>query len=996
MNRRLCVAGVVLSLSVALSGAEAAWAQKSFAPILPLPAGAKRIPLMDEAFRDPVAVKSAINSPNDADRLISDLSGYKRDLQTAQGARRPELIGQIFEAQAVLEIYAADVESGRIPGGGSKVSLVEARRGLAEAAKAYAGSAASDKEKARGQYHVYVMSYLLGNGPAKAVSGLQKLAKDKHLSGPLKLRANLLVSVHNVQGGSREAEATLKTLSSQLPRDSAIVAQLALAKRYASQKKQEYRRYLQAASEKATKLEAKERNEVLAFEVAIWRTAEGNKGGWDKVPIRLAADTQVGRAIAERVALDNWAKNKKPEAIKKMAKLSSDLSGSAMMGKFDERLLQMHAEQYRASHDPVSYEKALMGMKEKYVDKAALGQGNEGAVEKLLADVNERHKSLVYAEIGRAKAPKASSVDRRRAIALAARYSNLVESPQAKEDLNANIAAIYALDQQHENAVKLYLDLAQANASGKTRQYLELAIKSQSVLAKWPASPPWNAVPKGGGDPREKLLDIYKKIGALSKGTVDWVSLSHAGLLQVALGRQDEAFTEWEKALRQVPAGQHAASAAGMMLLVYEKGHRWENLEQLARFCREKQIKALSQGRPVNVDQLFAEALFNGGKSALAESKFDIAIKKLKEFVTVFAQARNRDEGMFYLASAYHGAGQHKNSIQTLISFTEAYPKSLLFRQAMLNGGDWAVPMAFEEDTIYFYEKFLARFANDGEAPRVRGALYRLYMGRALYAEAGKLLRAQAAANNVGEQTKIDSLKSLMRLEERNGTADRAYEVANTLARRCDGDCRAEALGVQARYMNSRASAQDLRRIEGQLATIGDSPVAQDALGEVRFMLAELGAQKAITAFKEVNSISLRDPAEALKQRYGTYESFAKSYERVCDAGITSFCAPALHKLARLSEDMVNSVEDITIVETLPKAQVDAFYKLKQGIISAAVKRAEDADNKAVSIVSKGYTDPNWTGQILWQNSADWDAERVTGETGNGYLQWTAIGHGTR
>ena len=45
-------------------------------------------------------------------------------------------------------------------------------------------------------------------------------------------------------------------------------------------------------------------------------------------------------------------------------------------------------------------------------------------------------------------------------------------------------------------------------------------------------------------------------------------------------------------------------------------------------------------------------------------------------------------------------------------------------------------------------------------------------------------------------------------------------------------------------------------------------------------------------------------------------------------------------------------------------------------------------DQKAFNLVKLGRTTPGWTSEILWQNSQDWNFERVTGETGNGYVQW--------
>jgi hypothetical protein len=40
--------------------------------------------------------------------------------------------------------------------------------------------------------------------------------------------------------------------------------------------------------------------------------------------------------------------------------------------------------------------------------------------------------------------------------------------------------------------------------------------------------------------------------------------------------------------------------------------------------------------------------------------------------------------------------------------------------------------------------------------------------------------------------------------------------------------------------------------------------------------------------------------------------------------------------------------------------------------------------------VKDGNADPDWAQAVLWQNSADWNFDRVSGETGNGFVQWTS------
>ena len=68
-----------------------------------------------------------------------------------------------------------------------------------------------------------------------------------------------------------------------------------------------------------------------------------------------------------------------------------------------------------------------------------------------------------------------------------------------------------------------------------------------------------------------------------------------------------------------------------------------------------------------------------------------------------------------------------------------------------------------------------------------------------------------------------------------------------------------------------------------------------------------------------------------------------------------------------------------------------SFENRKQSILNEVASDAQRADARSMEVAAEGTTDPNWTGVIFWQNSSDWSAERVSGEAGNGYVQFAAF-----
>jgi hypothetical protein len=96
-----------------------------------------------------------------------------------------------------------------------------------------------------------------------------------------------------------------------------------------------------------------------------------------------------------------------------------------------------------------------------------------------------------------------------------------------------------------------------------------------------------------------------------------------------------------------------------------------------------------------------------------------------------------------------------------------------------------------------------------------------------------------------------------------------------------------------------------------------------------------------------------------------------------------------MHDMARLAVQFMRSIEDVDIQATLAKDVVAKFRSHKQFVYNDVAKAAQRADSRAVASVRKGQSSPDTTQAILWQNSSDWNFDRVSGEAGNAYVQWS-------
>ncbi len=973
-------------------------------PVLPLATSSFDLPGLSDALRDPSLVKRRPEDDGDANRLASEIKELRSDLSRAAGERAAELNEQTYQDYAILAYYFEDIASGRLAGDKGKASanLQTVRGLLAQYATAAERTSKDARVKARAEFHLYAAQYLSGQNRGKAIQGLKDLAKAS-LDQNLKNRAAMMVALGQLDSGSAadkaKAQASLKNLAASLPAAAQVAVRLDLGRSLAglsrAGKKVQatnpaYRGQLAAASQKASSLAPADKERALNYTIAVWRQGEGRAMQWSKVPFRMSAYGQslTVKAIVERAALEDWAQNRRPQAIRKYESLAKSLTGNATRAELDLRALEMQRGVYATAKDPKPFERALVNAEKTYLDTGLLGDGNEAKVKTVRAEILRRHKGLVYGEMARVATAQASTGERKRAIGMAQNYLRSTDDLAEVETVKGKIANLYVLSNMHSEAVGLYKELAETSKSDKVPQYWGLAIKSQSVLAAWPSDVPWQGVKGGKEAEREELLNLYKKLAETSPNKADWFVAAQTGLLDIQLGRGDAAFAAWREKLAKDSNGSHAANAAGYMMIAYQKAGAWGDVEALARLALGHKMQPLYRNAPVVANDMLALALLEGGKKSLEAGEFPVAVLKLKEFVAQHQDAKRHDEGFFLLSSAYRGAGQHSEAIKTLLAFADRYPRSTYARTAMLNGGDWSAPMAFEDNAMFFYNRFLTGFSGDAEAPRVRESLTALYMGRELYAEALGILNSVVRNPSTPGEQKALAVAEIMDIEERHGSMQRASLAADLLikGKSVNEAMKANAYPLKARMAQSGGRSAEVRGIEATLSSLGSSQETQEAIGEARYLMA-VNQAKGIA--KKYYNLELTNPEGILAQRYEAFKQARAAYQHVCEGGISSFCAPAMVKLTQMSMNFVKSIEDIMVQETLARNLVAHFNGYKQSVYNDVSKTSERADAKATASLKEGATDPYWTEAVLWQNTADWNFDRVSGETGNGYVQWS-------
>jgi hypothetical protein len=755
-----------------------------------------------------------------------------------------------------------------------------------------------------------------------------------------------------------------------------------------------YREALSSATHLAGRLPDESRAWVLRYAISVWQRAEGRNLAWDKMPFRLNhfASLPQSKALIERIALEDLRDGKDEAAQRKYASLARSSSGAPVRALLDLRLLELKRNASAKTKNLRPYEDALASAAKEYVDPGILGTGNESRAKAVLAEIDKRHQTLVVTALNQASKSSASSRDRSVAIGMGERYLATLRDQGQIQNVKEKLAFVYFSAGQHARSVALYKELAGPGPaySPEQKRYLAMAIRSQSILAAWPAEVPWQGFKGGQTAAREELLSLYKSIAdSQNKGqAADWFPVAHAGLLAISLGRGEEAFKDWTTLLGSQPQGIHAAQAAGYMLTAYEKAQDYGSLEQIARLSLAKGISPIYLKAQLSPQNSLALALIEQGKKALEGQDFKLATTKLEEVVKKHGSYKRHDEGLYLLGFGYRGLGRNDEAIKVRVTFAESYPNSSFCRDALLTGGAWASSMAFEENAIYFKDRFLKKFPRDQESVAMRQQLLNLYLGREIYADALKLLEQTANHPGADGPTKAEALAQIMRIEEVHGSKERAFAVANRLMAvpGASNDLQAQAYAIKTRYFAKKGDWGEVARIETRLTSMGDEPFVREALGEARFRRAVFESGKVV---KDVFNLELKDPYATLNHRYQAFLTARDQLLRVCQGGATSFCIPAMTHLVTLGTEFLKSTDEIEIQPTLAASVVNRFRIFKEKVHREGTDAVQRAEGSFGSIAREGYTSPDWVQASEWQKNAEWNIDRSTGETGVGYVQWS-------
>ncbi len=968
----------------------------SMSPILPLADHKSVSFLTDKALRDDDLTSAAPSDDGSAMQLATEVNELKR----LGKKRTPAQNLRLVRALTMMSYFLSDVIHGHIESADkdqARSNLVEVRKSIGSVVDTAIKSKMPTTIEAQLEY-LRAMARLSANQKLDD----KTITKAKSLKGHAiqKLRLGLAMqSLNASRGNARSSLMNSLSAGSMKTPESSILVHLILAMDAAGldsnlQKKHStipsYERHLRTGATKIRALSEADQARAQGTINRIWRTAEGNKIEWSRPPfdIKNSTDERLGFAIGERAALKSWERKDFASAIRNLDVIAIGLSGSPESLMFDERILIMKKAQFGKDQNAIPLDASLRRLTIKYDDQSVLGDGGEEKAGKAKVRFASEHRRFVQSELQSAKKPKTKSDVRARTIKIAQRFSDDAEDKNEKESVRAQIAEIYVLDRQYKLAVDILMDLALNGEPNRKVRHLKAAASAQSTLAKWPAKAPWDQAGRAPSSDKERLLDIYSQ---LSKDDASWHNTAHTGLLNIAMGNRDAAFQLWSAALEKTQANEHANRAAGLMMDTYAREKKWNELEAVSRLAMTHKLNALAGKKSISSHEMLGLALYEGGKSAMRSSDFKVAVTKLKEFTETYKSDKRRHDAVFVLAHAYHGNAQFPEALASLRMVVTQYPSSIHASESLYKGGFWSIESAKEDDAMFYHVKFLDRFGTESRASKVRASLVQVFEGRGMYADARSIYKQTLIAKGVANDKKLKAAVQMMLNEAKFGNEMRAASDADDVIKLAQGDAEALGLayGVKVRFHAERGEFKKLGQIEAKLSSLDASNLSvSESLGASRYFMAD---HLSADAVKEIYNLEQTDPMGTLNRQFSNFQKMRGTFEGVCSAGESSFCAAAHHRIARIAESFVQSVEDLRINETLDPDSINAFKARKSSLVLSLAKISEDADEKALAISEKGQTMPEWTQQILWSSGTDGNFSQMTGKTGHAYIQYSPV-----
>ena len=876
------------------------------------------------------------------------------------------------------------------------------------------------KTPSKALYQYYRMS--ASPPTARSMAGLEKIITDKSAPPALKFRVYLyLLHFHALSDENIMDISKIKSIEKKyytsvrgISLKAHVLADLTLASAYAGVKDgiklrdqihPQYMDFLKRVAAKLDRLPGSMRRQVVHEILLIWQLASGGRPQFLRPPLSVAqvSGTPYEAAFLERYALARFAHSHSSSATRAAElrarlrpleiayrRLMRQSSVAALHDEMMHRLLSQHELIYQQTKDYSSLEKQIMWQLTQIqnprvkVDKTQMS-----------AKLKSAYELLVNQEVH--VAPSVSKERRLATVSLVDRYIKVIK-PQSSEkmELYESQAQIYVMNKAYILAVRVFMKAYEMATSPLDKvRFVDLAIRYQSLIARWPSSPPWTTKPAGvhvahlGSlaslyNQKQKLVMAHQTLSSSEPMSKDVAQL---GLIYRFLGQDLKAADIFTAAiLRAENISSLSSAAAYLAVMIYETHKKWQKLETLTEHLKQNRIPIRLGSSVIGVDEKLALALAYGGREHLIQKNYSVSVTKLTRFLQYYARHPFTSQVRLDLAQSLWGDRKFHRGLKQLEIITREHATFRGFKTALQLAIDWSMDLGDEQAILYFIKTYTVRY-QDRRSFDLRLKAVNLYEHSESFRDSfdniEKIKTSPFITPNLVVQM---DLKLLDLLESSSSQEDMARITDSMIRNSKDPTVLSRAYEIQMNYALARRDKAQLARIESALSQLKSHSVdIKEVLAMTR--LHQLVMSQPQFLDTRVQNISLDDPLKYLKEALNTYRKISQQYIGLC-AMSSSACVAAMGYLQNITRRMRAHIDDVSINPEYDQKVQQEFVGFKSYVERLLKQNSLRAHQLASSVAQKQGGLPVMIQRMLWLEGKDWNFDPLSSGSGSGFVSW--------
>ena len=565
--------------------------------------------------------------------------------------------------------------------------------------------------------------------------------------------------------------------------------------------------------------------------------------------------------------------------------------------------------------------------------------------------------------------------------------ASLRKNTQVAMDGKLVMAKLYLRLDSLRDAVEMYYHLYSLSEK-KSLRYLDLAIKYQHQIAKWPRQLVWTPLPSILHNQRTLLKKFYEEKAQALEDKHDWEVTAMTGLLAINLKLKRIAYDLWIKSVHH----KHPTIpeiAVGIMLDDYLKARKWFKVEELVELSMQNGIKPKMGKKYFPLKKIYADALFNTSRLYHKMGKQEESYKQSKEFLKSFPQDKRQPDNVFRLTEVLLKLKKYVQAMEYFVILINNYQDSPLYYRSLLIAGNLAKKQGREKQAISFYGLFLKNFPKSPEIKKIVYELIYLYRGKLLYGDLRYVYNFMLLSDKFSRVEKQKVELWLMQLENKKGNKNaaqaRAYKILASTNQ--NHQHKAIAIASLAEISYDKRDIKSLLDLRSKLNS--KLPVYQNVYNQLAFYVADTTvylAEKMVAAYKA-------SPDKHLQYLINSFANERRGYLEACRFTNSNFCLPAFIGLINKCSNYQDAAKAIEPLVTSDTSGIAALNTKKKQFTIYLEDQKKFFTKRAMYGLRSGNVLSEWIANILLI-FPDLSLQYVDGYfAGADFVQFDAVGN---